>query len=79
MEWVHCHLARLPAPPNERVREIPSAVSALVMKLLAKTAEDRYQTAAGLESDLRSCLTEWEAQRRIDGFRSANTTRPTGC
>ena len=38
------------------------------MKLLAKTAEDRYQTAAGLESDLRRCLTEWEAQRHIGGF-----------
>jgi len=38
------------------------------MKLLAKRAEDRYQTAAGLESDLRRCQTEWEAQRRIDEF-----------
>jgi len=38
------------------------------MKLLAKRAEDRYQTAAGLESDLRRCQTEWEAQRRIDDF-----------
>ena len=50
-----------------------------LMKLLAKTAEERYQTAAGLESDLRRCLTEWEAGGRIDDFRSANTTRPTGC
>jgi PAS domain S-box-containing protein len=38
------------------------------MKLLAKTAEDRYQTAAGLESDLRRCVTEWEAKRQIDDF-----------
>jgi hypothetical protein len=38
------------------------------MKLLAKRAEDRYQTAAGLERDLRRCQTEWEAQRRIDAF-----------
>ena len=38
------------------------------MKLLAKTAEERYQTAAGLEHDLRRCLAEWEAQRRIDDF-----------
>ena len=68
MEWVHCHLARRPVPPAERLKEIPGAVSAIVMKLLAKTAEDRYQTAAGLESDLRSCLIEWEAQGRIDDF-----------
>src|SRR6516164_2237639 len=68
MEWVHCHLARRPATPAERLREIPGAVSAIVMKLLAKRAEDRYQTAAGLESDLRRCQTEWDAQRRIDNF-----------
>ena len=68
MELVHCHLARRPAPPADRVKAIPSAVSAIVMKLLAKTSEDRYQTASGLESDLRRCLTEWEAQRRIDDF-----------
>src|ERR1700723_2980325 len=68
MEWVHCHIARRPAPPADRVKEIPSAVSAIVMKLLAKTAEERYQTAAGLVSDLRRCQAEWEAQRRIDDF-----------
>jgi PAS domain S-box-containing protein len=68
MEWVHCHLARRPVPPAERLKEIPGAVSAIVMKLLAKRAEDRYQTAAGLESDLRSCQAEWEAQGRIDDF-----------
>jgi hypothetical protein len=55
-------------PPAERLKEIPGGVSAIVMKLLAKRAEDRYQTAAGLESDLRSCLVEWEAQRQIDDF-----------
>src|SRR5262249_11042043 len=46
----------------------PDIVSAIVMKLLAKRAEDRYQTAAGLERDLRRCQTRWEAQRRIDTF-----------
>jgi len=46
------------------------------MKLLAKTAEERYQTAAGLERDLRRCLAAWEAQQRIDAFRWANRTRP---
>ncbi|MBV8963775.1 MAG: serine/threonine protein kinase, partial [Hyphomicrobiales bacterium] len=48
MEWVHCHLARHPVPPAERRKEVPHPVSAIVMKLLAKRAEDRYQTAAGL-------------------------------
>jgi PAS domain S-box-containing protein len=68
MEWVHCHLAKRPAAPAERLKDIPGTVSAIVMKLLAKRAEDRYQTAAGLESDLRRCHTEWETQRRIDDF-----------
>src|SRR6202163_1750194 len=69
MEWVHCHIARRPAPPNERVARVPGSLSAIVMKLLAKTAEERYQTAAGLEADLRRCLAEWEATGRIEPFR----------
>ncbi|WFU66116.1 ATP-binding sensor histidine kinase [Bradyrhizobium brasilense] len=68
MEWVHCHLARRAVPPAERLKEIPGAVSAIAMKLLAKRAEDRYQTAAGLESDLRHCQNEWEEKGRIDDF-----------
>jgi serine/threonine protein kinase len=68
MEWVHCHLARRPVEPARWLKEIPGAVSAIVIKLLAKRAEDRYQTAAGLETDLRRCQTAWEAQRRIDDF-----------
>ena len=68
MEWVHCHIARQPAPPSERLKNVPGSVSAIIMKLLAKTAEERYQTAVGAESDLRRCLAEWETQRRIDEF-----------
>lgn len=68
MEWMHCHIARQPAPPGERVKDIPSPVSAIIMKCLAKTAGERYQTAAGAESDLRRCLAEWETRRRIDEF-----------
>src|SRR5262249_15115531 len=68
MEWVHCHIARKPVPPSERVEKVPAPVSAIIMKLLAKTAEERYQTAAGAESDLRRCLVEWETRRRITEF-----------
>jgi PAS domain S-box-containing protein len=68
MEWVHCHIARQPVRPNERVPRIPRPVSAIVMKLLAKNAEDRYQTAAGLTVDLRKCLAEWESHRGIEPF-----------
>ena len=50
------------------------------MKLLAKTAEERYQTAAGVERDLRRCLAEWEASGRIDDFPLGRTGHArTGC
>jgi predicted ATPase/signal transduction histidine kinase len=68
MEWIHCHIARRPTAPSERVSGIPDPVEAIILKLLAKTAEDRYQTAAGVEADLRRCLSAWEAHRRIDPF-----------
>jgi PAS domain S-box-containing protein len=68
MEWVHCHIARKPVSPDERLGRIPAQISAIVMKLLAKTAAERYQTAVGLEHDLRRCLTQWETQGRIDPF-----------
>jgi PAS domain S-box-containing protein len=68
MEWIHCHIAKKPLPPSERLGTVQGPVSQIIMKLLAKTADERYQTAAGLESDLRRCLAAWEAQRRIEDF-----------
>jgi PAS domain S-box-containing protein len=68
MAWVHCHIARQPVPPVDRITDVPAVVSAIILKLLAKTAEERYQTAAGVEADLRRCLAEWESRRRIDTF-----------
>ncbi|MCU1235166.1 MAG: multi-sensor signal transduction multi-kinase, partial [Candidatus Solibacter sp.] len=67
LEWVHCHIARQPTPPGERAA-VPEPLSAIVMKLLAKNAEERYQTASGLEADLRRCLAQWQAHGRIDAF-----------
>jgi len=68
MEWVHCHIARKPVPPSERLETVPAPVSLIIMKLLAKTAEERYQTAGGVERDLRRCLTEWHARGEIEPF-----------
>ena len=45
-----------------------STISSIVMKLLAKTAEERYQTATGVEADLRRCLSDWQSHGRIDPF-----------
>jgi predicted ATPase/two-component sensor histidine kinase/GAF domain-containing protein len=68
LEWIHCHVARLPQPPSQRARGIPPLVEAIVLKLLAKTGEDRYQTAAGLGHDLQHCLAQWQAHGWIAPF-----------
>ncbi len=68
MELVHCHIAREPVPPHEQIPEIPLAVSAIVMKLLAKTAEERYQSAWGLKSDLELCLNQLQTKGHISNF-----------
>ena len=68
MEWVHCHVARSPLSPSERRKDIPTILSSIVMKLLAKTAEERYQTATGVENDLQLCLAAFETHHRFDDF-----------
>jgi len=68
IEWIHCHIARQPRPPVERRKEVPESLSAIVLKLLAKSPEERYQTASGLEADFRRCLADWESLGRIDPF-----------
>ncbi|KWK73366.1 ATP-binding sensor histidine kinase [Burkholderia ubonensis] len=67
-DLLHSHLARRPVPPGERVPSIPPLLSAIVMKLLAKTAEERYQTVTALEADLRRGLAAWESRGSIDPF-----------
>jgi PAS domain S-box-containing protein len=76
LEWVHCHIARRPVPPSTRVKDVPSQVSAIIMKLLAKTPEERYQTAAGVERDLRRCLADWDTRRVVDEFPLGEHDRP---
>ncbi len=80
MEWVHCHIARQPDAAGRARRGCPAPLSAIVMKLLAKTAEERYQTAAGVEADLRRCLAAVGVARAASTpSRSARTTRRIGC
>ena len=81
MEWVHCHIARTAgAARASGCADVPRAVSAIVMKLLAKTAEERYQTAGGCRARPAPL------PRRVGGShgpsthsRSASATRRTGC
>ena len=77
MEWVHCHIARQPQPPAER-RDVPALVSAVIMKLLSKTPEERYQTAAGVESDLRRCLESLGRERIVHDFALGQNDRQEG-
>jgi len=65
MELVHCHIAKRPIPPCEINPEIPPAISELVIKLLAKSAEERYQSALGIQSDLEKIISQWQTQGKI--------------
>jgi predicted ATPase/signal transduction histidine kinase/tRNA A-37 threonylcarbamoyl transferase component Bud32 len=55
LEWFHAHMAQRPVPPHELNSQVPPVVSAIVLKLLAKVAEERYQSAEGLRADLEQC------------------------
>ncbi|OCQ95057.1 guanylate cyclase [Nostoc sp. MBR 210] len=67
LELVHCHIAKKPIPPKQ-YQHIPQAVSDIVMKLLAKNAEDRYQSPEGLKFDLETCLRQLQAGGDIKDF-----------
>ncbi|HEY9298698.1 MAG TPA: AAA family ATPase, partial [Phormidium sp.] len=68
MELIHCHIAKQPEIPHALNQDIPQALSALVMKLLSKTAEDRYQSAFGIKADLECCLNQLNNSGRIENF-----------
>ena len=66
--WIHAHLARQPEPPSAKVPELPDVISALVLRLLAKVPDQRYQSARGLRHDLETCLSELRARGDISPF-----------
>jgi serine/threonine protein kinase len=86
VEWVHCHIARHPVPPHERVKSVPACVSAIVMKLLAKTPEERYQTASGVVNDFRRSITLMcqrhhsgkDSEKEMDGENHEDGQRGSG-
>lgn len=65
---IHDHIARKPRPLHEVEPSVPSALSEIVLRLLAKNPEDRYQTLQGLQADLKRCLDQWQKEGRIDSF-----------
>jgi predicted ATPase/transcriptional regulator with GAF, ATPase, and Fis domain len=68
LELIHAHIARRPTPLSQVDKAIPEQLSQIVGKLLAKSAEDRYQSAFGLKQDIDRCLSEWAANRTISVF-----------
>ena len=68
MELVHSHIAKQPIPPDKINSEVPRIISNIVMRLLAKTAEDRYQSAWGLMADLEECLHQLQNTGQIEEF-----------
>lgn len=68
IELIHAHIARYPVEPHKRDTSIPETLSAIIMKLLAKNAEDRYQSASGLEADLSECLEQYISRGSIEKF-----------
>ncbi|MEL7332396.1 MAG: diguanylate cyclase [Cyanobacteria bacterium J06560_2] len=75
LEWVHHHVASVPVSPSAVSADVPEAIAQIILKLMAKTAEGRYQSAVGLKADLEHCQAQWQAQQRIPVFPLAQCDR----
>uniref|UniRef100_UPI00046A1A8D trifunctional serine/threonine-protein kinase/ATP-binding protein/sensor histidine kinase n=1 Tax=Pantoea sp. IMH TaxID=1267600 RepID=UPI00046A1A8D len=67
-EWVHHHIASEPQPPHLLRKDIPVVLSAIILRLLAKSPEARYQTAEGLLADLCRCQSTLMPDGMLDAF-----------
>ncbi|MGL4622421.1 MAG: AAA family ATPase [Chroococcidiopsis sp.] len=68
LELVHCHIAKQPPPPYELNSNISKPVSDIILKLMAKNAEDRYQSAWGIKADLERCAQQLAEVGQINPF-----------
>jgi len=68
LEWVHAHLAQEPPDPRTLRPDVPEPLAAIILKLLAKMAEERYPSAFSLQKDLEHCREQWRQHRRIEPF-----------
>ncbi|MEM9541501.1 MAG: serine/threonine-protein kinase PknK, partial [Cyanobacteria bacterium P01_E01_bin.42] len=74
LELIHCHIAKIPPVPlikgggDNWEDRIPTSIANIVMKLMAKNAEDRYQSAFGLKCDLEQCRSQWQTNETIEPF-----------
>ena len=71
LEIVHCHIAKTPIPVCEVNPDVPCIVSDIVMKLMSKNVEDRYQSAFGVKADLEQCQLQFETRGKIEAFELA--------
>ncbi|MFN6462929.1 MAG: AAA family ATPase [Nostoc sp. DedVER02] len=71
LELVHCHIAKQPVPPDEINTTIPKPVSDIILKLMAKNAEDRYQSAWGIKADLEICAEQLAEIGQISSIKLA--------
>ncbi|HMA86978.1 MAG TPA: AAA family ATPase [Desulfosalsimonadaceae bacterium] len=78
VEIFHGHIARQPASPAEKNTATPDAVSKIIMKLLSKTPEDRYQSGYGAMADVRECLDQLEELGEIRGVALAHQDHRMG-
>ncbi len=72
VELVHAHIARAPTPPHHVAHAIPEVLGEIVLKLLAKDADDRYESAFGLERDLQRCQAELQRSSTVPRFALAS-------
>ena len=77
MELVHAHIAKEPAPLGTLRADLPPALDRIVLRLLQKSADDRYQTSAGLLADLRRCAEEHARGEASDFALGAFDRAPT--
>jgi serine/threonine protein kinase len=68
MELIHSHIAREPVAPHETNRSIPCVVSSIILKLLSKAPEERYQNCFGLLADIDECIKRLSLKGEIDEF-----------
>jgi predicted ATPase/signal transduction histidine kinase/GAF domain-containing protein len=71
MELVHSHIAKTAPLIHEINSEIPLVIAEIISKLIAKNAEDRYQSALGLKFDLENCLSQLKETGGIENFEIA--------
>ncbi|MGI6486040.1 MAG: AAA family ATPase [Tepidanaerobacteraceae bacterium] len=67
-EWVHACITTKPVTPEKLNPKIPSALAAIVMKMISKPADERYQSAYGILKDLENCRIQWNTKGRIVPF-----------